>query len=264
MTTALEYIKETWEARHFWWHLALSDIRFRFRRSHLGILWAILNPLLLTLLLTAVMSYVFQSKPGTYAIYVFCGLVIWEVVLSCGNLGCEEFIRAESYIKQFKHPLMIYAIRTTLVALIYMLFGFIGLFAWVALAFPHHLITTAIYLLPSILSLSLVGLPLAVVCGVTNTKFRDFAELLKLIFQAIWYASPVFISADVLLKSKHLYVLVVYNPVYHLLQLFRAPMLHGQAPTLTDYKYVLCTAAVLWVLAIFSLRKNENKLIHYL
>ena len=258
------YLADTWQSRYFWWHLALSDVRFRFRRSYLGVAWAILNPLMLTLLLTVVMSFIFGSQPLSYAIYVFCGLVVWEVITNCGYNGCAQYTKAESYIKQFKHPMLIYALRTTIVSIIYMLFGFIGLITWIAIANPSHLIMTAIFIIPAVLSLCFVALPVSLVCGMVNTKFRDFAELLKLIFQAIWYASPIFISADALLKSKHLYVLVIYNPIYHLLQLFRAPMLHGQAPTLTNFIYVLCAGIVIWLFAIRSLVKNETKLIHYL
>lgn len=262
--TTKQYIANTWQSRYFWWHLALSDIRFRFRRSYLGIVWAILNPLLLTLLLTVVMSFVFKSQPMSYAVYVFCGLVVWEVITNCGYNGCDQYMKAERYIKQFKHPMLIYALRTTIVAMIYMMFGQIGLLAWIAIANPSHLIMTAIFILPAMMTLCFIALPVSLLCGMVNTKFRDFSQLLKLIFQAVWYASPIFISADVLLRSRHLYVLVTYNPIYHLLQLFRAPMLHGQAPTLTNFAYAYAAGLVIWALAIRSLVKNEKKLIHYL
>lgn len=264
MYTNSSYLQKVWAVRFFWWHLALSDIRARFRRSYLGIIWAILNPLLLTALLTLVMSFVFKSQPLSYATYVFSGLVVWTVITDAGNCGCDTFIRAESYIKQFKHPMLIYPLRTVIVSLIYMLYGFIGLLVWIAIRHPMHLLEAGIWLIPGVTMLLLVALPVSILCGVTNTKFRDFSQMLTLIFQAIWYASPIFISADVLLKSKHLYVLVDYNPVYHLLELFRAPMLYGHAPSGVDFLYVAGTALVLWGWAVRLLVKNEKMMIHYL
>ncbi len=258
------YLNSVWNARYFWWHLAISDTRTRFRRSYLGILWAILNPLLFTLLLTAVMSFIFKTQPLSYAIYVFSGLVVWEVITSSGTNGCDEFVKAESYIKQFKQPMLIYPIRTTIVSVIYMLFGFIGLMIWQAFLSPANLLMTAVFFVPATCMLIYIALPVAILCGVTYTKFRDFSQILTLTFQAMWYASPIFISADALLKSRHLYVLVTYNPIYHLLQLFRAPILHGQAPTDINFLYVFVTGLVLWAFAIRCLVKNEKMLIHYL
>ncbi|MDF1653901.1 MAG: ABC transporter permease [Coxiellaceae bacterium] len=258
------YISDVWAARYFWLHLALSDIRSRFRRSYLGIAWAILTPLLFTLLLTSVMSFIFKAQPLSYAIYVFSGLVIWEVITSCATNGCDEFLKAESYIKQFKQPMLIYPIRTAMVSIIYMLFGFIGLICWQLFIAPAHLLMMALFFIPSTIMLFFVALPVAIMSGIANTKFRDFFQMQTLAFQAMWYASPIFISADVLLKSKHLYVLVAYNPIYHLLQLYRAPLLNGQAPTLHNFLFVLGAGAILWFFAIRSLIKNENMLIHYL
>lgn len=258
------YLQQIWFSRYFWWHLALSDIRARFRRSYLGIVWAILNPLLLTTLLTLVMSFIFKSQPISYAPYVFSGLVIWEVITNSGNNGCDAFFKADSYVKQFKHPIIIYSIRTVLVALIYMCYAFIGLIVWMLIKYPFHLLVTAVWIVPALIMLTLIALPIAIICGMVNTQFRDFEQLLTLIFQCVWYVSPIFISDQLLMKSKKLYVLVTYNPIYHLLELFRAPILYGKSPTLIDFIYAIVLGALLWLLAARLLIKNENTLIHYL
>lgn len=258
------YLQRIWTTRYFWWHLAFSDIRARFRRSYLGIVWAVLNPLLMTAILTLVMCFIFKSQPISYAPYVYSGLIIWSVITDSGNNGCDAFLKSESYIKQFKHPIMIYSIRTVIVTLTYMLFAFIGLILWMAIKHPFHILVMLVWIVPAVASLAFVALPISIICAVTNAQFRDFSQLLMLLFQVIWYVSPIFISAQTLMQSKHLYVLVTYNPVYHLLELFRAPVLFGQAPTDVDFLYVLCTGIIFWLWAIRLLNRNENTLIHYL
>lgn len=258
------YIQQVWAARYFWWHLARSDIRARFRRSYLGILWAILNPMLMTTILTMVMSFIFKSQPFSYAPYVFSGLIVWEVMTTSGKNGSDAFLKAESYIKQFKHPLLIYSLRTVLVSTIYMLYALIALIVWIMIKAPMHLLVTAVWIIPALFMLVFLVLPVTILCGVTNTKFRDFEQLLSLIFQSIYYLSPIFISDQLLLQSHTLRYMVIYNPIYHLLQLFRAPILHGQSPSWIDFGFVFGTGAVLWIWAIFSLRKNESRVIHYL
>ena len=56
-----EYFAGIWAARYFWMHLALSDLRSRWRRSFFGVLWSILQPLTTALLLAAVLAKLFQN-----------------------------------------------------------------------------------------------------------------------------------------------------------------------------------------------------------
>jgi lipopolysaccharide transport system permease protein len=260
----IAYIQKVWYTRFFWWHLVLSDIRARFRRSYLGIIWAILSPLLLATILTLVMSFIFKTQPLSYGPYVFSGLIVWDVVTTSGNSGCDAFVKAESYIKQFKHPLFIYSLRTVLVSVIYMLYALAGLFIWMLFEHPHHIGVSLIWLIPALVMLTYVSLPVAVLCGITNTKFRDFSQLLTLIFQMIYYISPIFISDQTLLASPKLRIMLMCNPVYHLLELFRAPILHGQSPTGLDFLVVFGAGLLLWIWAMIVLSKNESRVIHYL
>ncbi len=58
---AIDYARKIWQARYFWTHLALSDLRTRWRRSFLGALWSLIQPLAMTALLTIVFSRIFQA-----------------------------------------------------------------------------------------------------------------------------------------------------------------------------------------------------------
>jgi lipopolysaccharide transport system permease protein len=58
--------------------------------------------------------------------------------------------------------------------------------------------------------------------------------------------------------------LVDYNPIYHILQLFRAPLLHGEWPTFANYAFSLGTALLFGLIAIFVGYKAERKVIFYL
>lgn len=260
----MKTLTRIWNVRYFWMHLALSDLRAKFRRSYFGILWAILNPLLLTLLMTFVMSTIFNVPPGDYAPYVFSGLIIWDVIVSSSITGCTTFVNAEGYIKQYPHPLMIYPIRNVLVAIIHFGFGFIGLFLWILFVKPENLNWTFFWCIPGMIVLALIALPLATICGILNTKFRDFAQLVVLIFQAIWYISPIFISVEALQASRHLAGLVNYNPVYHILNIIRAPILHGQSPVAENFIYAGGVIIIFWLIAFVMLRRNERTLIFYL
>ncbi len=263
MNPLAQYVKKIWDARYFWSHLALADLRAKFRRSSLGLVWSILNPLLMTLLLTFIMGMIFHSPLGDYAPYVFSGLITWEFIVVSAVMGCSAFIGAEGYIKQFKHPLAIYPLRSTLVALVNFCLAFIGLLLWVAVWKPHNFGLPTFTLLLTLPLIALTVWPLAIITAFINTRFRDFAQLLVIVLQAIWYASPVFFEPK-LFKSAGISFMVDYNPVFHVLNLIRAPLLYGHYPSWTNVEYILIFAAILWSFALYKIHNEEKKMVFYL
>src|SRR5262245_27468486 len=108
------YLLGIWDARFFWAHLVLSDLRSKWRRSFFGILWTIIQPLCLTLLLSLVFSRIFHSDIGDYAPYILSGIILWDFVTATAVGGSLTFVQADAYIKQHTHPLAIYSLRTAL------------------------------------------------------------------------------------------------------------------------------------------------------
>lgn len=258
-----EYIHGMWKARYFWFHLAMADIRAKYRRSALGILWAVLFPLGLTLLLSVVMGSIFKTPIASYAPYVYSGIVVWEFVTGCAIAGCTAIINAEIYIKQYAHPLAIYPLRYALATLINFGFAFIGMVLWILFWQPSNINLSWVTLPLSTILLFMVGWPAAIITSFVNTVFRDFQQLATLGLQAVWYISPVFIDEKVFQNSQ-LSFLVHYNPVYHLLNLFRAPLLRGEFPQMANVTWVVGTIMALWLMAIALIRHRERRLIFYL
>lgn len=258
-----DYVKKIWDARYFWSHLALADLRAKFRRSTLGLVWSILNPLFMTLLLTFIMGVIFHSPLGAYAPYVFSGLITWEFIVVSAVMGCSAFIGAEGYIKQFKHPLAIYPLRNILVALVNYILAFAGLLLWIAIWKPSNFGFPTFTLLFTLPLLALTIWPLAIITAFINTKFRDFSQLLVIALQAIWYASPVFFEPK-MFKGAGLSFMVDYNPVYHILNLIRAPLLYGQYPSWRNIVCILIFATILWLYALYKIYTQEKKMVFYL
>ncbi|GLH21734.1 hypothetical protein BR1R3_44760 [Pseudomonas atacamensis] len=81
--------------------------------------------------------------------------------------------------------------------------------------------------------------------------------------QSLWFISPVYFEAK-MFKNGGLHALVDYNPIYHLLQLIRAPLLQGEWPTWQNYAFSIGTAIFFGALAIIIGSKAERKVIFYL
>ncbi|MGH7740093.1 MAG: ABC transporter permease [bacterium] len=252
-----------WDARYFWIHLAFADLRSRWRRSFFGMLWSVIQPLGMTLLLSFVFGRIFKSSVGEYAPYILSGMVVWEFVMSTATAGSMAFVQADAYIKQTRHPLAIYTLRTTLANLVVLLLASVGLVLWVLVTDPGRLgwcWLSALLVYPLV---ALAAWPLATALAYLGARFRDLPHSLGLVFQALWFVSPIYIQAKVY-RGSHLGWLVDENPIYHLLEILRAPLLRGTWPHLIDFAYCLVTILVLALLAWWVGRRMEEKVIFYL
>lgn len=263
MEYVLKYINKIWEARHFWLHLALADLRIKFRRSRLGILWSFLQPLMLTLLLAFVFGAIFKSPFRQFAPFVFSGLIIWDFLTSSVLTGSNSIINGEAYIKQVKHPIVIYPLKQAIVNFTTFAIAFLGLLLWIVVDKPRNIPIMLLNIPISFLLLFILSWPLSIISAIINTKFRDFQQLIAIALQALWFVSPVYFEPKVF-TSSGLGYLLDYNPITHILNLIRAPLLEGHFPSFLDYSFVIGTAIVLYSIAIYKVSREERDLIFYL
>ena len=259
----MKYLSDIWRARYFWTHLSLSDLRYRWRGSFFGILWSIIQPLGTTLLLAIVFGKIFNSDVREYAPYILSGMIVWDFVTATVIGGSLAFVQADAYIKQSYHPLAIYTLRSTLTNLLVLILASTSLIAWVLIVMPEHFgwcWLAALLIYPIV---AFIAWPMATFFAYVSTRFRDVPHALGLVLQALYFVSPIYFEAKVF-RSGDLHVLVDYNPIYHMLEIIRAPLLRGEWPTVDNYIYCLGTIATMTALAWLVGRKAERSVIFYL
>src|SRR5687768_11654197 len=136
----MTYLQEIWSARYFWLHLARAELKYKFRRSKLGLLWTMINPLILSLIMAFIFSNLLKVSIRDLIPYVFSGLLVWEFLMGSVVGGCNSLIVSEPYIKQFKHPFAIYPLKTTLVNITSFSIAFLGLVLWIMILQPANLV----------------------------------------------------------------------------------------------------------------------------
>jgi lipopolysaccharide transport system permease protein len=257
------YLYNIWKARYFWWNLVLSDLRSRWRRSFFGMFWSILQPLGMTFLISIVFSKMFHTDITTYAPYILSGIIIWEFLGASLTGGSLSFVQAEPYIKQCKHPLAIYPLRIVLSALMILLLASVPLVVWALVVMPENFGWSWLSLL-SFYPLALLLLwPMATLMAYIATRFRDLPHALGLVLQALWFISPVYFKAE-MFRSGGMGILVDYNPIYHILQIVRAPLMEGKFPTMDNYLFCIATIVFFTAITIMVGRTAEKKVIFYL
>src|ERR1700754_2593662 len=99
-----ELIRETYRFRELIWALALKELKIRYKRSALGFLWALLNPLLLMLVLTVVFSNIMGTNTPHYAIFLLSVLLPWTFFAQSLAYATESIVGNADLIKKVRVP----------------------------------------------------------------------------------------------------------------------------------------------------------------
>lgn len=259
-----EYWRKVYKTRYFWSHLARNDLKARFRRSKIGLLWTVIQPLMLTIILSFVFSTVFKESMGEYALYVLSGIIVWNMLQTSIVGGGNCLLASEQYIRQFNHPISIYTLRYTLVTLATFFMEMIALIIWVLGYSPSNIVMGILSIPITILLYAPLIWGLSTIAGYSGTKYRDYPQVMVLLMQMLYYISPVFFKKEMFLSNKILELIFYLNPITHLLTLVRNPFVYGIFPKLDDYLYVIGTNIIFILWAYYVNYKNQRKVIFYL
>ncbi len=256
------YLRAVWNCRFFWISLVRMDLRTRYRGSFLGVGWSLLNPVVMTLILSTVVTTLFSQNPWEYAPFLFAGLTFWNYVVGITQQGCHCFRQGESYIRQFPAPVAIYPLRTVL-----------GCAFHYCLALSLVVVVTGVTrgvspvavagLVPALALLMVMGWSVAVLVGLLNVRFRDTSHIMDLVLQVTFYATPVLYPAQ-MLAGRKLGMLMQVNPVMPFLQMLRDPILTRQMPPASVYASALLIVALFAGAATAALRYQERQLVFHL
>jgi lipopolysaccharide transport system permease protein len=257
------YFLGIFESRYFWTHLAFADLRSRWRRSFLGLTWSVVQPLGMTMLLAVVFGKIFHQNILEYAPYILSGMITWDFFMATLIGGSLSFVQADAYIKQYHHPLAIYTLRTTLTNLMVWMMASLSLIGWVLIVKPQSFAWSWLAAILVFPFAALMAWPLATCLAYIATRFRDLPHALGLILQTMYFVSPIYFEAK-LFRDGGLGALVDYNPIYHLLEIVRAPLLRGEWPTTANFAMCGIAGVIFSALAILIGRSAERKVIFYL
>jgi lipopolysaccharide transport system permease protein len=247
MTRSFQEILASVRLWRVWLRLGAQDVRARFRRSIFGVGWIFLN---LTITLLAV-GYVYGHLLGQdlheFIPYLTIGLVVWGYLTASLVDGGIAFIASEGYIKQISLPIYVYLFRsfvsiglTTLINL--------ATFFVVAILYGVRPGPGVVWAIPGIAILMAASLFFITIAAHLNARFRDVSQIAAIGMQVGFYVTPVLFPAA-LLRQRGIDAIIDFNPMFHLLEVVRQPLLRGlPAPAPS---YVAC-ALLLAMLAAAS------------
>lgn len=252
-------LKEGLSLTPAWLRISIMDVNSHYRRFFIGPSWVTLGMLLFVFALGYVYSYLRSMDPDIFIPYLAAGMIGWTFIASSINQGMNVFVKSRKFIENVKLPFHYFVFKTMF-----------DVFYTAVLTFPVYLLCVFLYdvQLQPTLYLSFVALILymissysvIVLIGILHLRVRDIQNPLSNFMRLMFLITPIIWLVELGAGSKRA-AFIDYNPFYHYLEIFRAPML-GDLPERVNWIVAISCTGGLFFLACLTFMFCWRK-IHY-
>lgn len=245
------------QQHELWLLLGWQDIKQRYKRSTLGPLWITIATGVMALALGLLYSMLFQLSLAEFLPHVTVGLIMWGFISGCIKDGSEVFIDNEGLIKQLPSALSVHVYRLVWRQLLFLAHNLV---IWVILmlVFPRDLGWEVFLAIPAMALLVLNGVWVAMFFGIVATRYRDLAPLLEAMVQLLFYVTPIVWTTQTLKEQggdiAQRALLAEINPLFHYMEIIRAPLIGTPINAYHWWIVLACTAAGLG-LAVLAMKQ---------
>jgi lipopolysaccharide transport system permease protein len=247
-------IKEIFEYKELIKNLVVRDLKVRYKRSILGVFWALLEPLLLMILFTAVFSILLRIQVEKYPVFVLCGILPWTFFSTSLLYSAGSIAENAPLIKKIYFPREILPLTAIISRLMNFLLS-LGLLFIFLIAFKIKFTYNFAYL-PLILIVQLIFiLGLSLFFSSLNTFYHDVGFILQFILFGWFYITPIFYPIT-MVPERYLSFYML-NPMATIVHAYRNVLFSGIAP---DFKYLsiaLVISTLCLIIGIYTFRRME-------
>ncbi len=237
-TLAVRDILRAVASVHVWHLMGWQEVRQRYRRSTLGPFWMTISMGVLVAGMGPLYGRLFNQNISQYFPFLAVGIIVWQLIFNLIQESAQVFIGAEQYIKQVRMPLTLHVLRMV----------------WRnTIVFAHNMVVVVlvlVFFLPTYSPVALLALPglavllvnaiwLGILLGTLCARFRDFPPLIAMLASVAFFLTPVMWRKEQL--GQHTWAAEI-NPIYHFMEVVRAPLL-GQLPAPLSWP-VVCLVTV--------------------
>ena len=241
--------------------LGWQDIRQRYRRSKLGPFWLTISMGVVIATIGIVFGQVLNSPMKEYLPFLATGIILWTCFSTSVMEGSSAFIDAQGMIRQLDLPLSLYAIRVLWRNIVICGHNIIIL-PLVFLVVGRGITWDIFWLIPGFVVFCWNMLWVSLLLGTFCTRFRDMPQIVNSLLQVFFYVTPIIWMPNAL-SARSASLLVEPNPVYHLVQLVRAPIL-GSSPTLMNWLVAIAMAVIGSLVALWFFGKYKKRIAYWL
>jgi len=238
--------------------LLISNINTtRYKRSTLGVLWTLLNPLLHMAVLTVAFSKVFRFSIDHYPVYVLSGLILWNFFTQTTSYAMSTIVWGGGLLKRVYLPRSIFAAASIGNGLLNLLLSLVPLLLIIVVT-GHPVRVTWAFVPVAVLLLAMFALGVALLMSALAVFFADVVEMYGVALQAWFFLTPVIYPREILPDALAPYLML--NPMVPLLEAFRAPIYDGVVPAPTVLLAAVGVAVVSLGLGLWAFTAKADEI----
>lgn len=248
--------------RHLIKQLVTKDIKLKYRRSFLGYVWSVLNPLMVMVVMYLVFSRMFRFDIDNYSAYLIIGQTLFTFMTEATNQAIFSITGNGPLLKKVYVPKYVFTlskVTSSLVNLVFSLGAMIIVFiitrvqfSWAMLFFPVILMEVYIF-----------SLGLGLFLAEAAVFFRDIQYIYNVLTTAWMYLTPIFYPMEQLPESVQK-AIKIFNPMYQYITQFRTISLHQALPAAGDVVYGFAIAFVFLIVGSWAFIRKQDDFILYI
>lgn len=254
----MKYLRNFWDYRYLLVELVRRDVKTKYRRSALGILWSVLNPLGMMVVMTIVFSNIFRGGIENFPVYLMSGQLIYNFFSEASNMAMTSVMDNAPLIKKVYVPKYLFPISRICSSFVNLLTSFIALTIVVIVTRTQIFWTLGLIFFP-IFYIFLFSLGMGLILATLVISFRDMMHLYGVLLTAWMYVTPIFYSVDML--PANLQFVFVFNPLASIIEMLREVLLYGMVPDLVLHARCLIPGIIALVIGMLVFFKEQDTFI---
>jgi ABC-type polysaccharide/polyol phosphate export permease len=258
---ALRELSELWHYRDLLKLLIANSIKTRYKRSVLGVVWSLLNPLLNTLVISIALSFFLRFEVKNYVVYLLIGLIFWNFFAQTTVQGMNTLIWGSGLIKRIYIPRTIFAVSGLGNGLVNLLLSLVPL-ALIMLAMRQPFTLVLFFLPLPILLMAMFTLGIALLISALAVFFVDVVDIYNVSLSALFYLTPVIYPISIV-PEKYAQILK-WNPLNIMLDMFRSIIYYGEIPSVSRLAFTSVISLVTLGLGWLLFTKKVDELAYHI
>ena len=257
-----QYVREFWRYRDLLKLLVVKNVKLKYRRSFLGYVWSVLNPLLIMVVMTVVFSTMFKRNIENFPVYLFCGQLLFNFMSNSTHQAIFSITGNASLLKKCYVPKYIFTVARVTSGLVDLVFS-LGALVIVVIATKATLTWHALLFPFVLLQLYIFCIGLGLFLAQASVFFRDVEFIYNAITTAWMYLTPIFYPIESLGEPLG-FLIRKFNPMYFYVTQFRDLVYIGQLPSVYTVVGGCLCALLMMIVGVWCFMKTEDNFIMHI
>lgn len=255
------YFYNMYKYKDLFYELIKKDIKLKYRNSTLGILWSMINPLLMMIVLSIIFMTLFKNDIPNFPVYVLIGRILYQFFSEATNFAMDSIHSNGQLIRKVYVPKYFFPLSRVCSSLITSIIAFIPLVIMMVVTDTPFQWVNLLFVIP-LFYLFIITAGIGLLLSSINVFFKDMKHFYSIVLLVLMYMTPIFYPASII--PEKFMLLVMLNPLYPTVEMFRDVVMYGVFPEFTLHLISIFYMIVYGTLGLIVFYKTQDKFIYHL